>query len=121
MSPAIQVEAEPGRSMRRHLLLFQLAAFAAVALWVYSSHRYNGLHGGGMSGDVDFWIRMGDIGFGFGVALWAANILLAGYWACVRRLGGLAEGAGWVLLAVFGTPIFSYGLALVLMSDAHPA
>jgi hypothetical protein len=121
LSAAIQVEAKPGRSMRRHLLVFQLAAFAAVGLWVYASHRYNGLLGGGMPGDVDFWIRMGDIGFVFGVALWAANIILAGYWACVRRLGGLAEGAGWVALALFVAPVFCYGFALLLMSGAHPA
>lgn len=88
--------------------------FVAISLWVYSGYRYDALNIGGAAGDVNFWIRMGDIGFYGGIPLWILCIVVAIWGTIGGKLGEKSERVFWCLFSVCGAPALAFGLNAIL-------
>ena len=97
-------------AIRKTLLTLNLAMLSLVSLWAYASHRYDGLNVGGEAGDINVWIRIGDVGCYGGILLWVVCIL-AGLWATAKgKTRSRLEGILWLLIPLIGAPMLLFAL-----------
>jgi len=105
--------------IRASLVITHFVMLCGVALWSYSSYRYNSLNIGGAVGDVNLWIRLGDIGFYIGLILWAVCITAS---LCIAQAGKFEskpQAIYWIAFSLLSAPVVFFSLGALLHANVH--
>jgi hypothetical protein len=98
------------KNLRVCLPALNLLTCTAVFMWVYSSYRYDALNIGGATGNINFWILMGDIGFYSTIPLWVLSIVVAIWQSCFEKNETKLRRFSRFIVMTCCAPIFAYGL-----------
>jgi hypothetical protein len=98
-------------SIRGALVLLHFALSCAMAAWFYAGHRYNGLNIGGATGDVNLWVRVGDIGYFATLGCWLLCVVAAILAGWADMFASKRERIFWAVLSVVSAPVALLGNA----------
>lgn len=107
------------KKSRAILVIGHLAMLLAIAMWVYSSYRYDALNIGGVAGNVDFWISAGDLSFYIGMILWALCIIASACIAWAKKIESIYERVFWCTFSIAAAPVIAFGLHAIFNASVQ--
>jgi hypothetical protein len=99
---------------RLTLGLLNIAAALLVIVWIHASHRINALNVGGEHGNVEFWMRVRDVGLVGSCAMLVLCFVAALAFAVVNKGFRVRERTYWILLPIVSTPLIAFGTHEIL-------